>query len=181
MNSASGAVMDISIGGVSAGRLEFDLFGDVAPKTVENFRCLCTGEKGIGKLGKPLHYKGCSFHRIVSSCFCQGGDIIDGTGTGGESIYGPTLKDEPFTLSHSLPGLLSMANSGKPNTANSQFSIITFPQPQSDGRHVVFGQLAKGFDTLNMMEACHDASSGSVGTPTQAVIIEACGELPVEQ
>lgn len=174
------AFMDISIGGMEAGRLEFDLFGAVAPKTVENFRCLCTGEKGVGVQGKPLHYEGATFHRIVASCFCQGGDFIDGTGTGGESIYGLTMEDEPFELSHTLPGLLSMAHSGRPNTSNSQFSIITFPQPQLDGKHVVFGQLVKGFGTLTMMEATHDPSTGVRGTPTQAVVIRACGELPLE-
>ena len=84
--------MDISIGGMEAGRLEFDLFGAVAPKTVENFRCLCTGEKGVGVQGKPLHYEGATFHRIVASCFCQGGDFIDGTGTGGESAWGKAFK-----------------------------------------------------------------------------------------
>mmetsp|Transcript_5156 Transcript_5156/g.10112 ORF Transcript_5156/g.10112 Transcript_5156/m.10112 type:complete len:236 (+) Transcript_5156:25-732(+) len=174
------AFMDVSIGGVPAGRLEFDLFGGVAPRTVENFRCLCTGERGIGEQGKPLHYEGCAFHRIVASCFCQAGDIIDGTGTGGESIYGLTMEDEAFELGHTMPGLLSMAHAGRPNTSNSQFSIITFPQPQLDGKHVVFGQLVKGFATLTMMEAAHDSSSGVMGTPMQEVVITACGELPLE-
>ena len=179
IDTTARAFMDISIGGMEAGRLEFNLFGNVAPRTVENFRCLCTGEKGIGLQGKPLHYEGCTFHRIVASCFCQCGDIIDGMGTGGESIFGLTMKDEPFTLSHTMPGLLSMANEGKPDTSNSQFSIITFPQPQMDGKHVVFGELASGFGTLNMMEATHDAATGLRGVPSQKVLITACGELPV--
>ena len=173
------AFLDVSIGGAPAGRLELDLFGDVAPRTVENFRCLCTGERGVGEQGKPLHYEGCTFHRIVASCFCQAGDIIDGTGTGGESIYGLTMEDETFELGHTLPGLLSMANSG-PDTSNSQFSIITFPQPQLDGRHVVFGQLVKGFATLTMMEASHDPTSGALGIPMQEVVVTACGELPLD-
>jgi hypothetical protein len=98
------AFLDVSIDGAPAGRLEFDLFGGVAPRTVENFRCLCTGERGVGEQGKRLHYEGCKFHRIVASCFCQTGDIIDGTGTGGESIYGLTMEDETFELGHTLPG-----------------------------------------------------------------------------
>ena len=98
------AFLDVSIDGAPAGRLEFDLFGGVAPRTVENFRCLCTGERGVGEQGKRLHYEGCTFHRIVASCFCQTGDIIDGTGTGGESIYGLAMEDETFELGHTLPG-----------------------------------------------------------------------------
>jgi len=171
--------MDIEVGGVDAGRLEFNLFGAVAPLTVENFRCLCTGEKGVGSLGKPLHYKGVPFHRIVGGGFCQGGDIVNGDGSGGESIYGVRMDDENFELAHTLPGLLSMANSG-PNTSNSQFSIITFPRPADDRRHVVFGELASGWSTLTLMEATHDPASGLVGATTQPVIIAACGELPLE-
>lgn len=167
--------MDIAIDGNAVGRLEFNLFGNVAPRTVENFRCLCTGEKGVGILGKVLHYKGCTFHRIVSSFCCQSGDFVDGTGTGGESIYGTTFEDETFEISHSLPGILTMANSGRPNTANSQFSIITFPQPHLDGRNVAFGQLFSGYETLSMMEACNSPN----GEPTQKVVIVECGELPI--
>ena len=106
---------DISIGGAQAGRVVFELFADVTPRTAENFRALCTGEKGTGQSGKPLHFKGSSFHRIIQQFMCQGGDFTRGNGTGGESIYGEKFADENFTKKHTLPGLLSMANAG-PNT-----------------------------------------------------------------
>ena len=106
---------DINIGGTSAGRIVFELFADVTPRTAENFRALCTGEKGVGQSGKALHFKGSSFHRIIQQFMCQGGDFTRGNGTGGESIYGEKFKDENFQLKHDRPNLLSMANAG-PNT-----------------------------------------------------------------
>ncbi|EGK96689.1 AGAP002952-PB [Anopheles gambiae str. PEST] len=114
---------DVSLGGLPAGRIVFELFPAVAPKTCENFRALCTGEKGIGqKTGKPLHYKGIIFHRVVKDFMIQSGDFSNGNGTGGESIYGGTFDDEEFTLKHDRAFLLSMANRGK-NTNGSQFFI----------------------------------------------------------
>ena len=97
---------DITIGGKPAGRITFELFADTVPKTADNFRALCTGEKGMGKQGKPLHYKGCRFHRIIQEFMCQGGDFTRGNGTGGESIYGEKFKDENFQHKHTTPCLL---------------------------------------------------------------------------
>lgn len=163
---------DISIGGKPAGRLTFELFADVVPTTAENFRALCTGEKGTGRSGKLLTYKGSSFHRIIPDFMCQGGDFTAGNGTGGESIYGLKFEDENFKLKHDQPGLLSMANAG-PNTNGSQFFITTTITPWLDGKHVVFGVLREGMEVLQAMEACGTNS----GRPSAAVTITDCGEL----
>lgn len=165
---------DISIGGDAAGRVTFDLFGGVCPKTADNFRCLCTGEKGVGVSGVPLHYKGSIFHRIIPQFMCQGGDFTDGIGTGGESIYGRRFDDEKegLELKHNVPGLLSMANSG-PNSNGSQFFITTMACPWLDGKHVIFGEVSDGFDVLGKMEAMGSKS----GKTSANVIIVDCGEV----
>lgn len=164
--------LDIAIAGAPAGRLICELYSDAVPRTVENFRCLITGERGQGRRGKPLHYRGCLFHRIVPNFVIQGGDITHQDGTGGESIFGQTFPDESLALQHTLPGMLSMANSGK-NTNGSQFFICTKECPHLDGKHVVFGKVVDGLELVRRMEACGQ----ECGTPLGAVVIDDCGEL----
>lgn len=176
MNKNPRVFFDMSIGGAPSGRIAFELFSDVCPKTAENFRALCTGEKGIGPhSGKPLHYKGSIFHRCIKSFMLQGGDFTNGNGTGGESIYGEKFSDEDFTVKHSEPGLLSMANSG-PNTNGSQFFITTVPTPHLDGKHVVFGKVLCGMGLVKAIEALETDQD----KPVKEVVIADCGELAPE-
>ena len=163
---------DITIDGEEAGRIVFGLFGNTTPKTAENFAQLTTGEAGIGNSGKPLHFKGSSFHRIIPGFMAQGGDFTAGNGTGGESIYGTKFADENFTLKHSKPYLLSMANAG-PNTNGSQFFITFVVTSWLDGRHTVFGEVIEGFDVINKLEKI---GSGS-GTTSKKAVIADCGKL----
>ncbi|GFP92944.1 peptidyl-prolyl cis-trans isomerase cyp19-3 [Phtheirospermum japonicum] len=139
-----------------------ELFADTVPKTAENFRALCTGERGIGDCGKLLHYKGSKFHRIIPNFMCQGGDFTRGNGTGGESIYGEKFADENFNL----------ANSG-PNTNGSQFFITTVKTPWLDRKHVVFGKVVDGYSVVKEMEKVGSDS----GSPSSPVVIQECGEI----
>ncbi|KAI4257320.1 MAG: hypothetical protein LQ352_001670 [Teloschistes flavicans] len=142
---------DIEIGQKKEGRVTFELYDDVVPKTTENFRALCTGEKGNGKSGKALSYKGSIFHRVIKGFMIQGGDFTAGNGTGGESIYGEKFEDENFKLKHGKPLLLSMANAG-PGTNGSQFFVTTVPTPHLDGKHVVFGEVLDGKGIVRKIE-----------------------------
>ena len=163
---------DITIGGQNAGRVTIELFSDKCPKTAENFRALCTGEKGVGTSGKPLHYKGSSFHRVISEFMAQGGDFTAGNGTGGESIYGMKFPDENFTAKHTRRGDLSMANAG-PNTNGSQFFLTFIPCNWLDGKHTVFGTVVDGMPVLDALESV-GSQSGQTRAPC---MIADCGQL----
>ena len=160
------------------GRIIIELFDDTVPITTRNFRELCTGEQGLSPDNKPLHFKGCAFHRIIPNFMIQGGDFTKGNGTGGCSIYGYKFRDEGFegkAGKHKWPGMMSMANAG-PNTNGSQFFITTVATPWLDRKHVIFGQVTQGYDVVQEIEKKGTAT----GAPTAKVFIADCGVLPRE-
>ncbi|MCX4234897.1 peptidylprolyl isomerase [Streptomyces sp. NPDC020707] len=156
---------DITIDGEAAGRIVFDLYDDVVPKTAQNFRELATGQHGYG-------YEGSGFHRVIPDFMLQGGDFTRGDGTGGKSIYGAKFDDENFKLKHDKPFLLSMANAG-PNSNGSQFFITTVVTSWLDGKHVVFGEVVEGQDLVRKIESLGSRS----GTTRAKIVIAASGAL----
>ena len=145
---------DVNIGGQPAGRVIMELYADKTPKTAENFRCLCTGEKGVGKSGKQLHFKGSSFHRVITQFMAQGGDFTAGNGTGGESIYGMKFADENFSVPHTKRG-----------------DLCFIPCDWLNGKHCVFGQVTDGFQVLDALESV----GASDGKTRAECLIADCG------
>jgi len=168
---------DISIGETSIGRLKMELFSDIVPKTAANFRALCVGD--VRKNNVPQGFKNCTFHRVIKDFMIQGGDFLNNDGTGVFSIYGQqngAFEDENFTVKHTGPGILSMANSG-PNTNGCQFFITTAAAEFLDGKHVCFGKILDGGDNMLILRKIENVPTGPNNRPKLAVRITECGEM----
>ncbi|KAA6395608.1 MAG: putative Peptidyl-prolyl cis-trans isomerase H [Streblomastix strix] len=162
---------DISIGGQKQGRIKMELFSDIVPRTAENFKQFCTGEKKRGEL--PIGYKESQFHRVIRDFMIQGGDFVKGDGSGTLSIYGDFFADENFQLKHSVPGLLSMANSGR-NTNGCQFFITCNKCEWLDGKHVIFGRVIDGMSIVRLIEV---VSVTNTKKPKIPIVITECGQM----
>jgi peptidyl-prolyl isomerase G (cyclophilin G) len=168
--------MEVEISSVNIGRMIFKLYNESCPKTVENFRSLCTGERGTGLTTKrPLHFQGAKFHRIIPGFMCQGGDFELGDGRGGESVYGGKFNDESggLAIKHTKRGLLSMANCG-PDTNGSQFFILFKPAQHLNGKHCVFGEMVDGDATLDAIEGVKTQSDDK---PIAPILVARCGQM----
>nr|AEJ08751.1 cyclophilin B-like protein [Crassostrea ariakensis] len=167
---------DIKMGNEEIGRMVIGLFGDVVPKTVLNFKTLAEGT--VVRDGKRLTYEGVRFHRIIRDFIVQGGDITQGNGFGGRSIFETArFPDENFHLDHYGAGWVNMAHHGK-DTNSSQFAIFAVPAPWLDGKHVVFGKVLAGMDIFRKME---NTPTDSNDRPLTEIIVARCGSLPVDK
>ncbi|KPV73088.1 uncharacterized protein RHOBADRAFT_17434 [Rhodotorula graminis WP1] len=173
MSTTSRPFLDFAVEGEPLGRVVFELFDHVVPKTCANFRALCTGAKGVNELGIPLWYKGSILHRVIAGFMVQGGDFTQRNGKGGESIYGGTFEDESLKREIDEEGLLCMANRGK-NTNGSQFFVSLRPCPHLAGKHVVFGKVVKGYETI---VAISKMPVDDKDRPVSLITISHCGEL----
>ncbi|BFU23025.1 peptidyl-prolyl cis-trans isomerase, putative [Entamoeba histolytica HM-1:IMSS-B] len=162
---------DISVGDRLIGRIKFELFREICPKTVENFRQMCTGQFIYN--GKPTGYKGSCFYRVIKNTVIQGGDIVNGNGTGSISIYGEYFDDENFDLKHSAPGLLAMVNSG-PNTNGCQFMITCSSIKEFNNKYVIFGQVIEGMKIVRMIE---NVAVDEKYQPKIQCVISECGQM----
>jgi len=170
------AYLDMEVDGAEFGRIVIGLYGDICPRTVENFRALCTGEKGEGEEG-PLHYKGTRFHRIIRNFCIQGGQTFETEdGDGGESIYGGMFEDENLRVKFRKPGMLGMANGG-PDMNGSQFFITTCEADHLSHKCVAFGEVMEGYKVVKALETLGDSD----GEPTKHAMIADCGTMELTE